>query len=129
LVVVSPGVDLAATSSPAWATVLADAARVEVASSDVGLGFVQGYLAADLFVSSLAATPEPLTAEAWFTTVNSGWWYGGLGELACGGWWPAGHIVDHPCVSVARVDTGTGTLTSLLGLRETVPQFEFRLDD
>lgn len=129
LIVVSAGVDLAATDSAAWARIVADASRVDVAADDIGLGFVQGYLAADVFVSALRATPEPLTAEAWFDTVNSGWWYGGLGEVACGGWWPAGHIVDHPCLSVARVDHASASLVPLLGLRETVPQFEFRLED
>jgi hypothetical protein len=31
-------------------------------------------------------------------------------------------------VSVARVDLDAGRLVSLLGLRETAPQFQFRLD-
>lgn len=128
LVVVSAGVDLAATSSPAWAALVADAAGVDLSAAEVGAGYVQGYLAADLFVASVAATPEPLTAESWFAAVNSGFWYPGLGSVACGGWWPAGHVIDHPCVSVARVDLDAGRLVSLLGLRETAPQFQFRLD-
>ena len=127
VLVVSPAIDLAATSSQAWARIEADAALVEYAADDIGLAFVQGYLAADMFVQLVADTPEPLTGDALHRTLNDGWWYPGLGNVACGSWWPASHLIETPCVSLARVDLSTGSLVPLLGLRETRPQLEFRL--
>jgi hypothetical protein len=127
LVVVSPGVDLASRGA-GWHQVVSDAEAVGTPVDAVGLGFVQGYAAADLFVRSLAATAEPLTPARWYGTVNGGWWYPGLPELVCGSWWPSGHLIGVPCVSVARVDLATESLVPLLGLRETSPQLEFVLD-
>lgn len=89
----------------------------------LGAGFVEGYLAADFLVAALAATPEPLTAEALHNLVNGGWWYPGFGDVACGGWWPASRLVEVPCVSISQVDLFGPQLIQVAGLGEIEPRW------
>lgn len=126
--VVSPGIDLASRDTPGWRAMAGAAASVGVDANDIGLDFVEGYLAVDFLIAALAATPEPLSAEAWHDTVNGGWWYPGIDGLACGSWWPAGHLIDTPCVSIARLDPDIGRLQPVLGLAQSEPRALFDLD-
>ncbi len=127
MTVVSPGLDLANRSSAGWAALEGAAAAVGLAPHDVGLDFVQGYLAADFFVRAVAATPEPLTVERMADTVNRGWWYPGIEGLACGTWWPAAHLIPSPCVSVSHVEVFTPRMVPVLDLVEIEPQIRFDL--
>ncbi len=128
LTVVSPGLDLANRSTPGWRALAGAAAAVGVEPDEVGLDFVQGYLAADFLVRALAATPEPLSAERLANTVNDGWWYPGVDGVACGSWWPAAHLVPTPCVSIARVEVFSDRLAPVVDLVEVEPQLRFDLD-
>lgn len=125
LTVVSPGVDVANRSSPGWVAMAAAATTVGLTEADIGLDFVEGYLAADFVVRAVAATPEPLSGHALASVLNSGWWYPGIEGLACGSWWPASHYLEVPCLSVSRVEPFA--VTPVLGLVETEPQLRFNL--
>ncbi len=66
-------------------------------------GVLYGYGSADLFLAALAETPEPLTAEAFANTINSGFSYPGLGEALCPTLWPLQHLIGTPCASMIKV--------------------------
>lgn len=127
LTVISPGVDLASRATPGWVALAGAGASVGLERDAIGLDFIEGYLAADMFVQAVAATPEPLSGAALAARIDSGWWYPGIDGLTCGSWWPASHLATAPCVSVARVDVFTDRLVPVLGLVETEPQLRFEL--
>ena len=127
LTVISPGLDVANQASPGWAALAAAVAGQGVADDEIDLDVVDGYLAADFIVRAIAATPEPLTGATLAETLNAGWWYPGVEGLACGSWWPASHLIEVPCVSVAEVNVFT--VVPVLGLVDTVPQLRFNLGD
>lgn len=127
LTVISPGLDLASRSTTGWGSMTGAAAAIGIAEDDVGLDFIEGYLAADFFVRAVAATPEPLSAPALANTVNAGWWYPGIDGVSCGSWWPASHYIAAPCVSVSAIEVFTAVPVPLLGLVETAPQVGFNL--
>ncbi len=127
LTVISPGLDVANRASPGWEALVAAAAGQGVAEEEIDLDLVDGYLAADFIVRAIAATPEPLSGAALAEAVNDGWWYPGVEGLACGSWWPASHIIEVPCVSVASVNVFS--VVPVLGLVDTNPQLRFNLGD
>jgi len=126
--IVSPGLDIATRRGDGWESLQGAAASVGVDEVEIGLEFVHGYVAADMFVAAAAATPEPFTVEAFADTINRGWWYAGIDGVACGSWWPAGHFVTTPCVSVSRIEIFGEALVPVLGLVQTEPQLRFELD-
>ncbi len=128
LTIVTAGLDLATLDTPGRVALESAAASVGFAPDQIGLDFVEGYVAADFLVRAVDATPDPLSAERLANTINEGWWYPGIDGLACGSWWPASHLEPAPCVSIARVDAFEPALVPVLGLVATEPQVRFELD-
>lgn len=127
LTVVSPGLDVATRTSEGWLSLVAAAEVVGLDERQIGLDFIDGYLAADVFVEAVAMTPEPLSRERLTNAVNDGWWYPGVEGVSCGSWWPAAHLAPVPCVSIARVNVFSDRLVPVLGMVETSPQLRFEL--
>lgn len=127
LTVISPGLDIVNRSSAGWERLVGAAAAVDWAEDEIGLDFMEGYLAADFVVRAIAATPEPLSGHALAATLNAGWWYPGVEGLACGSWWPASHYIEAPCVSVSKVEPFASA--PVLGLVDTAPQLRFNLGE
>lgn len=127
MTVMTLGLDLASDTSAGARALVGAAAAVGVPTNEVGLDFVEGYLAADFLVQALAATPEPLSIEALANTVNAGWWYPGVDGVSCGSWWPASHFVVTPCLSVSRVEVFSDHLVPVLTLVQAEPQVQFNL--
>ncbi len=125
--IISPGVDLATRRGEGWVSLSGAAAALGVDEAEIGLDFVEGYVAADMFVAAAEATQEPFTVERFADTINAGWWYPGVDGVACGSWWPAGHFATTPCVSVSRVGALNEALVPVLGLVQTEPQLRFEL--
>lgn len=127
LTVISPGLDVVNRASAGWEAMTGAAAAVGLTEDDIGLDYIEGYLAADFIVQAAAATPEPLSGHALASTLNSGWWYPGVDGLACGSWWPASHYIEVPCVSVSSVQPFANT--PVRGLVDTTPQLRFNLGE
>ena len=127
LTVISPGLDVVNRASAGWEAMTGAAIAVGLTEDDIGLDYIEGYLAADFIVQAIAATPEPLTGHALAATLNAGWWYPGVDGLACGSWWPASHYIEVPCVSVSRVEPYAST--PVRGLVDTTPQLRFNLGE
>ena len=127
LTVISPGLDVVNRASAGWEAMTGAAAAVELTEDDIGLDYIEGYLAADFIVQAIAATPEPLSGHALASTLNAGWWYPGIEGLACGSWWPASHYIEVPCVSVSTVQPFANT--PVRGLVDTTPQLRFNLGE
>ena len=128
LTIITRGLDVASLDTPGRGALESAAASLGFAPNEIGLDFIEGYIAADFLVRALHATPEPLSAERLANTINEGWWYPGIDGLACGSWWPASHLEPTPCVSIARVDAFQPALEPVLGLVATEPQVRFELD-
>lgn len=127
LTVISPGLDVVNRASPGWEAMTGAAAAVGLADDDIGLDYIEGYLAADFIVQAIAATPEPMSGHALASLLNSGWWYPGIEGLACGSWWPASHYIEVPCVSVSSVEPFANS--PVRGLVDTTPQLRFNLGE
>lgn len=127
LTVISPGLDVVNRASAGWEAMIGAAAAVDLTEDDIGLDYIEGYLAADFIVQAIAATPEPLSGHALASTLNAGWWYPGVEGLACGSWWPASHYIEVPCVSVSTVQPFANT--PVRGLVDTTPQLRFNLGE
>jgi hypothetical protein len=127
LTVITPGLDLANRASPGWQAMEGAAAAVGIRADEIGLEFVEGYLAADFLVQALGATPDPLTIERVADALNKGWWYGGIDGVACGSWWPASHFIPTPCVSISRIEVFVDQLIPELALVDVEPQLKFNL--
>ncbi len=72
MTVMTVGLDLASDTSADARALVGAAAAVGVSADEVGLDFVEGYLAADVLVQALATTPEPLSIEALANTGQCG---------------------------------------------------------
>jgi|GEM_PF-1097184 len=105
--------------SGAWPALRADAEANGDDLSDIGLGYVYGYVSMDIFLAALDRVPGTPSAEAFHDVINGGWMYPGLPEVSCRVPWPMAHLVDTPCASVVRVlERESGIVESVLPLTE-----------
>lgn len=89
--------------SGAWSRLREDAVANDVDPSTIGLGYVTGYVAMDMYLLALAEVDAPLSAESLHDLINSGWQYPGLDAVACRASWPIAHLAETPCSSMVQV--------------------------
>jgi hypothetical protein len=99
-----------AFESDSWDIVKADAESVD---SDVSAGFVQGWLAADLFIQGMSSYVDsegalPTSTEAFVNFLNDGWVYNGFGDVSAPTTFPYGHYAAPPCAAITALDAKAG---------------------